>query len=249
MPATAAYLVRRTRELIQLIEGSNKSYRDGFAVDSDLDPDLIPILPSVNDFLNFCYIAGAKQVDRGVTVVPGQRDYPTDEDVADVKQVYFNGVPLLETTRASLDRTDPTWLFPPLPGDPDPTPRRWFQEGGVIVLDKVPSSGIMTWRVALVGDRFDGSDPLAILDPIFGSSQYIRIPYGAALLMINIDAEVEAHQRRIAQYKSIADALIAEISGDDSDQDYSTRISLDQYVPEPQRPRGMALPSAGGGPQ
>jgi hypothetical protein len=240
MPLLAGQMVRRMRELIQLIEGTNKSFRDGFTTDTDLDPDLIPLLPSLNDFITFCSIAGAKPRSRDIPVVVGQREYAGGADVADVKQVYFNGIPLFETNRASLDRHSPNWLTTAAG-----TPRKWFKEGDQVVLDTAPDGGTMFWRVALTLDLFDGSDAAATLDPAINDSTAPRLPYGAAYLAMNIDSLQAGHRVRLASYKEIGNGVLQEIQGSTGIDDYAHRVSLDTYVPDTDYPRlRIGLPNA-----
>jgi hypothetical protein len=232
LPVTAAYLVRRTRELVAIIEGTNQTYRDGFISDDagSPDPDKIPILNSVQDFYNLCSIAGAKPRYVFVPPVIGTRDYITPDDVASIMGVYFNGRPLYETTREALDRSDPLWLT--FNGDPT----RYFVEGDQIVLDKMPVGGVMVWRCGMSLDQLDPTDPLSMSDSALAFTQIIRVPFGAAVMLINIDALNRSHQARIDEYRRIANGLLAEISGSTHNRDTTKHVSLDTWMPDMQYP-------------
>lgn len=233
MSKTALQLVSRTRQLLQLVEGLNVRYRDGWA--GDTNPNLTPILPTVNEFLSVCSLTGIKAQDVNQSVVPNVREYAFASGVARILSVYLSGIALRQTTRQTLDQIEPAWTAS------TGTPTRYFREGNKLILDKQPSaSTTMVVRAGFSLNTFDGSDSSAFLDDAIPDTAQERIAYGVAYLQVFIDAEDLSHGRRVQSYKSIAEGVLQELGEASDTMDYASAVSLDDWVGPSKRP----LPSA-----
>jgi len=233
MAKYAAQLVLRVRELLQLVEGLNVRYRDGFT--GDADTSLTPILPTVNEFLSVCSLTGIKAQDSPVGVVAGTREYGFASGIARILSVYYAGVALRQTTRQALDQMEPAWTAS------TGTPTRYFREGNRVVLDKRPTTAeSMVLRAGYALTPFSGTDTNATLDDAIPDTAAERLPYGAAYLQVFVDAEELSHGRRVQSYKSVAEGVLQELGEASDTMDYAAPVSLDEWAGPLRRP----LPAA-----
>lgn len=224
-------VVTRVRNLLLLLEGNNKTYRDGW--DTDLDPSLIPIVPICNDYLALASLTGIKPNSANLLADGLSNQLAAPADTAGAIALYMDGIPLRRTTRQALDEEFPRWGLNT--GDP----RRWFREGSVIVLDSVPiATRVFVMRYSQSLTLFNTADPTTPVDGAIPLTALQRLAYGPAYLQGIVDAENPLQSRRLSYYYKMAFGTMIELIQTTDTTDYAAPVSLDDY----QRYKRQGLP-------